>query len=653
MKKIKRFSILLFMLAIIIILFNINSFASNENKNILILGSYNAENGWEQSIIKSIKSNGSDLNIKVDFLDSISSQSKEYNESIMNVLNLKYMNDKIDCIITIDDEALKFARENLFNKNSFMYQKSIVFVGINSYVNLTLQEREYITGLLEYQDNLSFIELVLKLNKKANDIYILLNKSIYCEMIKANILAVEKFISRPVNIHMIEGNNFEEIETQVEQIPDSAAIILCGMFKQDDGNQLISSKNVVSTIKSKTKACIYSKLIEYVEDGAIGGIINDGEKLGSIATLFVQNILNSQENEVISPAYNTFSTPVFNFNAMRHYKVNPMLIPSESIVINKGTFDLLLPKCLEIIVWIVVCILVLGVLSIVFLYNTGKKKSKKDKALLRESLERDEIKTDFILTISHELRTPLNIILNANKLLEVKIDKNDYEKKFFIKQLTLINKNSNRLLRLINNLIDVSKIETGHIDAIFNNENIVDVVEDTTMSVIDLAQSYGIEIIFDTQEEEIITAIDKHKIERVMLNLLSNSIKFTNDGGHIFVSIKKDNDDIFIEVKDDGIGMSDELKKHLFEKFRKAKLYPSLERANEGSGLGLFIVQGLVNLHNGSIEVESELGKGTTFLIKIPQGFVDKDRVFNGNIGMPLDYTSKIELSDIYNEKEL
>ena len=184
------------------------------------------------------------------------------------------------------------------------------------------------------------------------------------------------------------------------------------------------------------------------------------------------------------------------------------------------------------------------------------------------------------------------------------------------------------------------------------NENIVDVVEDVTMSVVDLANSYNIEIIFDTEEEEIITAIDRSKIERIMLNLLSNSIKFTNDGGHIYVNLKKEGNDIIIEVKDDGIGMSSETKDHLFEKFKKAKHYPSLEREHEGSGLGLFIVKGLVGIHNGSINVESEINKGTKFIIKIPQGFVDKENSNQNLMNIPLDYTSKIELSDIYDKDE-
>ena len=275
------------------------------------------------------------------------------------------------------------------------------------------------------------------------------------------------------------------------------------------------------------------------------------------------------------------------------------------------------------------------------------RNNKKD---LKESTEREKIKIDLIFTISHELRTPLNIITNSTKLIKSKINKDDYEKELFLEQINLIEKNSNRLLRLANNLIDVSKIESGFLDVSFKNENIVEVVEDTVMSAINVAKSFGIELILDTEHEYIITAIDRNQIEKIILNLISNSIKFTDSGGHIYVSIEIKNNNILIKVKDDGIGMSEELINHMFEKFRKAKLYPYLERPIEGSGLGLYIVKGLVEKHNGTIDIKSEINKGTTVTIKFPQSFVDKQNSNQNLMNIPLEYTSKIELSDIYKE---
>ena len=648
----RKFSILLLAIIILILFFNVNSYSQENKKNILILCSYNSENIWERSIVEEVKSNLKNVNIKVDFLDSTSSDSDIYNESFMELLNIKYKNENIDCILTIDDEALNFARHNLFNKNTFMYKKPIVFVGVNSYISLSKEESNYITGILEHQDNLFFIDTILNLNSDVKNICLLLNNSIYSNIIKKNVSHLTKFTSRKFNMITIEGDTFEEVKDKIKKLDNSYAIILCVTYKDFDDGLLINEKSLIEKIKEATNAPIYSKLKTYVEAGAIGGIVNDENKLGKITAVFLEEILNGEHKVMSTPTYNTFNTAIFNFESLREYDINPLLLPKNSVIINKGTFDLLVPKELEVFIWIGVLLAIIGIIILIYMYFSNKKSALKDKLLLRKSIEKDEIKTDFIITMSHELRTPLNIIINANKLLKLRVYNDKYDRDFFQKQINLINKNSNRLLRLINNLIDVSKIETGYFDSTFKNENIVDVVEDATMSVVDLANSYNIEIIFDTEEEEIITAIDRSKIERIMLNLLSNSIKFTNDGGHIYVNLKKEGNYIIIEVKDDGIGMSKDIKDHLFEKFKKAKCYPSLEREHEGSGLGLFIVKGLVGIHNGSIKVESEINKGTKFTIKIPQVFVDKENSNQNLMNIPLDYTSKIELSDIYDKDE-
>lgn len=648
----RKFSILLLAIIILISFFYINSYSQESKKNVLILCSYNSENKWEHSIVEEVKRNLKNINVKVDFLDSTSSDSDIYNESFMKLLNIKYKNEGIDCILTIDDEALSFARHNLFNKDFFMYKKSIVFVGVNGYISLSPEEENYITGILEYQDNLFFLDTILNLNSDVKNICLLLNNSIYSNMIKENISHLTKFTSRPFNICTIESDTFEDIKDKINKLDDSYAIIVCVTYKDFADGEFMNETNIIEEIKKVTDVPIYSKLKTYVEAGAIGGIVNDESKLGKIAAVFLEETINGEHKEMATPTYSTFNTAIFNFQSLREYNIDPLLLPKNSVIINKGTFDLLVPRYLEIIIWVSILLVILGIITLIYMYSSNKKNSLKDKLLLRKSIEKDEIKTDFIITMSHELRTPLNIIINANKLLNLRVYNDKYEKEFFQKQINLINKNSNRLLRLINNLIDVSKIEVGYVDATFKNENIVDVVEDVTMSVVDLANSYNIEIIFDTEEEEIITAIDRSKIERIMLNLLSNSIKFTNDGGHIYVNLKKAGKDIIIEVKDDGIGMSNDTKDHLFEKFKKAKRYPSLEREHEGSGLGLFIVKGLVGIHNGSINVESEINKGTKFIIKIPQGFVDKENSNQNLMNVPLDYTSKIELSDIYNKDE-
>ena len=146
-------------------------------------------------------------------------------------------------------------------------------------------------------------------------------------------------------------------------------------------------------------------------------------------------------------------------------------------------------------VWFVGFIIILGVCSLIYISIVNKKVARKNKMLLLESMEREKIKTDFIVTISHELRTPLNIIINATNLLMIKLKEDNIDVKYFQERLTYIMKNSNRLRRYINNLIDVSKLEMGYMDVKLKNQNIVNIVEEVTLAIVDLAKK------FDRSEE--------------------------------------------------------------------------------------------------------------------------------------------------------
>ena len=140
-------------------------------------------------------------------------------------------------------------------------------------------------------------------------------------------------------------------------------------------------------------------------------------------------------------------------------------------------------------------------------------------------------------------------------------------------------------------------------------------------------------------------------MERIILNLLSNAIKFTNDGGKIMVFVKREVDNVIIEICDDGVGMSEEIKKHLFEKFKRADLNDGFNRKNEGSGLGLFIVKGLVDLHNGEIAVKSKSNEGTKFIISLPIRIVEDRENENLIEYSSLEYMFEMELSDIYKKE--
>ncbi len=241
---------------------------------------------------------------------------------------------------------------------------------------------------------------------------------------------------------------------------------------------------------------------------------------------------------------------------------------------------------------------------------------QKNSKLLDESRRSNKSIMEFFINISHELKTPVNLIFSSLQMINLY---NKNEVGYFEKRsnyVTIIKNNSYRLLKLINNLLDLAKTDSGFSKLHLENKNIISFVENVTLSVATYVESKGISLVFDTEIEEKTMAFDCDKIERIILNLLSNSVKFTNNGGEIYVNIKDKKEYIVISVKDTGIGIPKDMQKVIFEKF--GQVDKTLSRNKEGTGLGLCLVKSFVELHGGNIKVKSSLGKGSEFIINLP-----------------------------------
>jgi signal transduction histidine kinase len=174
----------------------------------------------------------------------------------------------------------------------------------------------------------------------------------------------------------------------------------------------------------------------------------------------------------------------------------------------------------------------------------------------------------------------------------------------------------------------------------------VSVVEDITQSVASYIKSKDIQLIFDTNVEEKIMAFDPNKLERIMLNLLSNAFKYTNSRGHIYVNVEDRGKTVLITVEDDGKGIPEDKLNLIFERFGQANR--SLSRDCEGSGIGLYLVKSLVELHGGKISVKSKEGKGSKFLIELPVELVKEDNMKSSELFKTNVEKINIEFSDIY-----
>ena len=235
-------------------------------------------------------------------------------------------------------------------------------------------------------------------------------------------------------------------------------------------------------------------------------------------------------------------------------------------------------------------------------------------------LERDrvqaayDVKSQFVSVVSHELRTPLTSINGALGLLRTGAYDNDPTKARNI--LEIAHKNSIRLSALINDLLDLQKIESGQMSYNFDEIDLSDSIEECIGSMETFAQAYGISIDFRPPERSAIVLGDRDRLHQVLDNLMSNAIKFSRRGEKVFVRIRRDAERIYVEVEDRGIGIPADSRDKVFGKFTQVD--SSDRRSHGGTGLGLCIAQEIMAAHGGGVDYTSTLGEGTTFVIDFP-----------------------------------
>jgi signal transduction histidine kinase len=223
-------------------------------------------------------------------------------------------------------------------------------------------------------------------------------------------------------------------------------------------------------------------------------------------------------------------------------------------------------------------------------------------------------KSDFLANMSHELRTPLNAIIGFSEALMERMfgELNDKQSDY----LKDIHESGKHLLSLINDILDLSKIEAGRMDLELSSFHLPTALSNAMTLIRERAQRHAIGLGLDVDERLGEFQADERKFKQIMLNLLSNAVKFTPDGGRVDVCAKKDTDKIEIAVRDTGIGIAPEDQAAVFEEFKQVGR--DQMRKAEGTGLGLALTRRFVELHGGALRLESTPGKGSTFTVELP-----------------------------------
>jgi len=240
-----------------------------------------------------------------------------------------------------------------------------------------------------------------------------------------------------------------------------------------------------------------------------------------------------------------------------------------------------------------------------------RKLNEKLREANRQLTEKNTIMTHFLATVSHELRTPLTTIKGGVEYLS-----STAQNKEQIRFLHVIERNIRQLITMVNNLIDLARIELNKVELEIEEVNLRELIGETLILFKGMAREKGISLVY-RGVDELVAPVDPRRINQVLLNLLHNAIKFSPPGGEVVVALKKEGSHVYLSVTDQGCGIEPEMIPLLFTRYRG---HGKGRRTGEGSGLGLAIAQGLVAAHGGWIDVKSIPDRRTTFTIVLPLG---------------------------------
>ena len=448
-------------------------------------------------------------------------------------------------------------------------------------------------------------------------------KEIFIEDIK-NIVSKkfrEKFLS---NIQLVISRKEEKVINKIELINGRIVELVTTNIKLNAEDLLISIviditelENTIMNIEQSEKT--YKLLLQTLPEGIV--IVNPTTKKHIYRNEASIRMLKTIGLEKLNESIKTYLKEE-NYGNFRRFTIDKLNNVDISLAIVKREEE--------------------GSLIVVFRMLDCEFKSIQLEKELNRIKEKNKFKTEFLSNVAYDIKKPINKIFETNNnLIE---NKGKYNSENINNHTRLVKQNCYRLIRLLNNIEYVSRIDNGTCTLELRKCDIVKLLE----NIVKISKTYtdkkGIDISFKSEVNKKILSLDIDKVEKIILNILSNAIKFTDTGGRIDINLYMENEQVCISIKDTGIGIPKDKTEVIFENFEQ--LDTTLSRGCEGTGMGLSVVKKLANLNNIKINVESELNKGSEFIITLPNNIVSKNIKLQDKFAQ--DEKIDIEFSDIY-----
>ena len=612
----------IFFILIFAVANSLHVFAYNTNRTILIIHSYNEGLSWtdelNSSIIKTISSDSAiKPDYRIEYLDSKHFESPEYFRNFARFFLSKYKNLRFDLVISTDNAAFNFLTEF---RDSLIGKPPVVFCGLN-YVG---QIPSNFTGIMEDIDIQSNISTILNLHPQNKKLYIVTDRSITGNIIRENCAEIIAKSFPNLSYEFLTDYTLSELKQKLTTLQNNEVVLLTTFNIDKEGNQ-ISYDLILDEIKPFCHVPIYGTWDFYLDKGIIGGKIvraaSHGELAGRIA---IQILKGKAVNEIPVTAGPTEF--VFDKKIMRAFGISHSKLPKKAIVIN-SPYSFIQENLQLVIFTFVIFFLMLVVIVILSkLFSKEKQIRKKEQAFLQEirkkSIELEgalqlaeksnQLKSAFLSNLSHEIRTPMNAIVGFSDLLI-----SNYPDQKLGEYVSIIRSSSSQLLSIINDIIEMSMIDTDQVKLHYSNVNVNKTLDEICASfAVGMDANSKVELKKNLPHGKGYNVYtDEVKLRQILTNLVSNALKFT-ERGVVEVGYSEDKGYIEFYVKDTGIGIDPQFHEEIFERFWRVDHSDlSLFR---GLGIGLTLSRSFVKLMGGNIWLHSEPGIGSTFYFTIP-----------------------------------
>ncbi|QGY39497.1 ATPase [Pseudodesulfovibrio cashew] len=622
-------------------------------KRVLLLNSYNQDLAWTASItrgaMEALAEREGEVKVFVEYMDTKNHYSPQYLALLEEQYRFKYRNVRFDAIIASDDNAANFV---LRHHHDLFLDAPMVFCGVNDFDLPKRPDFTNATGVLEFTDIASTIRAALSLQPGLKRLYVVCDDTTSGKIGRGHVERTLPDFRDRLDVTWLDDKSLAELRGDLAKLPPDSAVLLV-MYNRDRLGNWFTYAEVARVLSQASTAPIYGMWDFFLDKGILGGMITSGAKQGELAARKALRILDGTRAADIPVVLEKANGYVFDYAVLQRFGLDPDRVPEGGIMINvpeslitKYTFEF----------WTAILFITLLSMAVVILLlnNRARRVAEQEleelshyqEALIEdrtnELVQRsrelevanyelrklDDLKTSVLNTVSHDLRTPLTSVLGFCKIIG-----RDFKKYFvpacrknetlkargrrIISNLAIVENEGERLTRMINDFLDLSKIESGRM--VWNDGTL------DPASFIDQARPVlegyfsDTDVTLNIDVEGTLPAInaDPDRLHQVLNNLISNAAKFTEKGS-VTLTAKAGEEGVDFIVSDTGVGIPQDKLESIFDKFYQVARSKSDTRAARGSGMGLAISKRIAEHYGGSITASSVLGSGSTFTFTIP-----------------------------------